>query len=268
MKKCPRCGHEIKKDAMFCSHCGLDLRGRYRPIHKKKGSPLLFLYIMIIVFSFAIPLLYDRLLGQISQNITQDPSTKITLEAVQDKEASLILGSFDSLEAFQKQFVNVDDMVKAIRHYEDELTKEGQYTFDKTYEIYVLDNNDVSFHLVYQTQIDENVTMTIDRLFDRSHSENQETITIQKVNALSFEDLFLSNETMEKIHAFTGEQKDIVQLMHQFESRKDEFEKKKETLGHYGIGNYQGQSSFVVHRKDKTYSSQLTYSLTPDEYIY
>ena len=55
--------------------------------------------------------------------------------------------------------------------------------------------------------------------------------------------------------------------MSDFQKRQDEFEKKKETLGHYGMGNYEGQSSFVVYPQQKSFQSKLTYVHTPQEYI-
>ena len=55
--------------------------------------------------------------------------------------------------------------------------------------------------------------------------------------------------------------------MNDFQKRQDEFEKKKETLGHYGMGNYDGQSSFVVYPQQKSFQSKLTYVHTPQEYI-
>ena len=56
-------------------------------------------------------------------------------------------------------------------------------------------------------------------------------------------------------------------MMQDFKERQKEFEEKKERLGHYGMGNYDGQSSFVVYRRDQSYYSKLTYVHTPQDYI-
>ena len=50
MKKCPRCGHELKDDENFCSHCGLDLRNHYH--RKPNNKAMTYLLYVIIFFSF------------------------------------------------------------------------------------------------------------------------------------------------------------------------------------------------------------------------
>lgn len=65
MKKCPRCGFEVKDDEKYCPHCGLDLQGRYRPI-KKKNKAMTYLIYVIIIFSFIlVPLIYSRILNNV-----------------------------------------------------------------------------------------------------------------------------------------------------------------------------------------------------------
>ena len=83
----------------------------------------------------------------------------------------------------------------------------------------------------------------------------------------TFESLFLSDSQQQLFQKFSGSQNITIQLMNDFQKRQDEFEKKKETLGHYGMGNYDGQSSFVVYPQQKSFQSKLTYVHTPQEYI-
>ena len=66
---------------------------------------------------------------------------------------------------------------------------------------------------------------------------------------------------------FTGDQKVTDQLIEAFSKRQEEFETKKKTLGHYGLGNYQGRSSFVAHRQGESYYSELIYHHEVKDYI-
>lgn len=267
MKRCPRCGHELEKDEQFCPHCGLDLRSRYRPIRKQNKPMTILLYGIILIFLIAVPLLYSRFLSHLSSDITQLNKEKVELPAMTEEEPAYIIGAYDSLDLFHDQFSNVDSIVNSIQDYEKTLTKNGEYSLDKNYAIQVLDNYNIYYTFRYTLNLDENLTLTITRQYDRAHTEDNETIVLRKNNVYSFDELFLTDDELALLESFTGKQSIINELINDFSQRKDEFNSKKETLGHYGIGSYNGKSSFVAHRKDNTYYSEITYSYTPSEYI-
>lgn len=267
MKRCPRCGHELKEDEQFCPHCGLDLRGRYRPIRKQNKPTTYLLYGIIFISLIAIPLLYSYFLNFLSNDMVKLSQEKVELPAMTEEEPNYIAGAYDSLESFHNQFSNVDSIVESIQDYEKTLSKEGTYTLNKYYEIQVLDNYDILYSFRYTFQLNENLSMTITRQFDRAHTEDNETFVLRKNNVQSYEELFLTEEELNLLESFTGQQDIISELMNDFSQREEEFNAKKETLGHYGIGSYKDQSSFVVHRNGSTYYSETTYSHTPKEYL-
>ena len=48
--------------------------------------------------------------------------------------------------------------------------------------------------------------------------------------------------------------------LEEFSTRKEDFEKKKEKLGHYGMGVYHDCISYVVERYDQQYQVKIKYS--------
>lgn len=267
MKKCPRCEHDVKDDDKICPHCGLDLQGRYRPIKKKKGPMTSLIYLVIFFACMSIPMLYSYLLNSIGNDIQQLDKKEVKLEDIIDQEPTAVLAAYTTLADFKNQFTNVDSIVTSIQNYEETLSQKANHVFNKEYSIAVLDNLNIYYTYTYTTDINENLKMTIKRSYDRAHKYNQETITFKKTNVADFEGLFLTDEEKEIVKIYTGEQTVTDQLMNNFLKRKDEFELKKETLGHYGIGNYDGASSFVAHRKGDIYYSELKYSHDVSDYI-
>ena len=116
MKKCPRCGHELKDDENFCSHCGLDLRNHYH--RKPNNKAMTYLLYVIIFFSFiTIPVLYSRILSGMTGYETIQQNEKVALPAIEG-EATALIASYDTLADFQNQFSNVDSIVENIQQYE------------------------------------------------------------------------------------------------------------------------------------------------------
>ncbi|MEG0367662.1 MAG: zinc ribbon domain-containing protein [Coprobacillus sp.] len=268
MRKCPRCGYEIKEDEKFCPHCGLDIQQRYGSKGPKNKSMTYLLYV-IIFFSFVtIPLLYSRILGDIGNNLTStNEGERIKLEDVMDATPTTIMGQFTTLADYNKQFTNVSGYIENIEKYETELSAKGNYVFDKEYKIQVLDNYNVYYNLKYSVAISDNLTLNIERTFDRSHTFNKETVTVKKNNVTTFQDFILNEDELKIVYTFVDDQTLVDKLITQFSKRESEFEEKKEKLGHYGLGNYEGKSSFVAHRKGSTYYSELTYAHDAKEYI-
>ncbi len=268
MKKCPRCGQEVRDDEKFCPHCGLDLQARYRPIKQKNKSMTYLLYVIIFFSFITIPLLYGRLLSNLGNDFESlDKKERIELKEVTDSPPTAIIGTFDTLADFNKQFSNVETTVQSIQTYEKQLEQKSQYTFDKDYHIAVLDNNNIYYTLTYSVKINEHLSMVVEKQFDRSHTYNTEKVSFKKTGITQFDDLFFHDEENTIVHRITGNQNVTDQLMNDFSKRKEEFEAKKKKIGHYGIGNYDGRSSFVVYRQNETFYSQLTYMTDTKEYI-
>ena len=266
MRKCPRCEHEISDNEKFCPHCGLDLEGKYRPIQKKNPISKL-IYFGLFLLCMSIPLIYSFLLNNIGNDIEQLNSKQVKLEDMKDESPTAILETYTTLADFKNQFTNVDTIVSSIENYEKSLVKTDNVVFDKEYSISVLDNYNIYYTLTYTTKINDQIEMSIIREYDRAHKSNEETITFKKTGATDFESLLLSDEEMKIVKSYTGDENVTSKLIDAFSKRKTEFDEKKEKLGHYGLGNYDGKSSFVVYRKGSTYYSELKYSHDVSDYI-
>lgn len=268
MKKCPRCGHEMNDDEKFCPHCGLDLEGRYKPIRQKNKSMTYLIYVIIFFSFITISTFYGRILQNIGQGTNQPLTGKQhELADYQDVQATSIVAGFDTLADFNKAYSNVDGIVQSITKYEkDVLEKDGQ-VFDKNYEIVVLNNNNISFRLTYTTKLNDQVNFTIVREYDRAHTINHEVMTFRKTGVRTFEDLFFHEDELKTVYSYTNNQEAVDKVIQEFSNRKDEFEEKKKKLGHYGLGSYDDNASFVVYRRGENFDSEIKSSQSPKEYI-
>ncbi len=268
MRKCPRCGHEISDKEKYCSHCGLDLRGKYIPIKQGNRRSSFLIYIVIIFSMMTIPMMYMNLLNNMTQSFAPTMSQESTdLPPVIDQNATSILATFDTLSAFQRQYTNVDRTVQAIESYEHSLESQMGYQFHKTYFIAVLNNYNVSYSLKYDVKINDQLSVRIEKLYDRAHKTNQEKIIVKKDSLTTFQDLFFTDEDIALLKNVIEDQDKLIKVMDGFKSREEELEQKKDKLGHFGIGNYEDDSSFVVHREKDTYYSEYTYSFEPADYV-
>lgn len=257
MRKCPRCGHDIQNNEKFCPHCGLDLQVKYRPI---KQGPLRPIVMMIIFFTcMSLPMLLGEFVANLGQGFNVTKDKQVELKAVEG-DASAVVGNYTTLNDFKKQFSNVDEVIQNIHAYEENLNQKYGHIFDKEYFITVFDNYDVLYQLKYTTQIQDNLKLVVETKISRSQIINDEKMTFQKNHVSTFEDLLFNEQEQDYVKTYTDHQNITEQLMNDFSKRKDEFEMKKEKIGHYGIGNYNGPSSFVAHRNDKEYYSKLVYS--------
>ena len=257
MKKCPRCEHDVKDSDKFCPHCGLDLSGRYRPIKKQSKAKSILIYALIFAFCMGLPFIFQRFTSFMIGNGPIEEGKAVQLEEVIDASPTAILGQFTSLDDFQKQFSNVGDVVGEIQDFEHHLMMNGKYPIEKDYKIVVFDNFDVKYMLDYVVNLSDSLSLKVEKHFDRIGKENDEKYIFQKTPVKSFDQLFFDADEMELVHDYTGKKE--MKVMNDFHKRKNEFEEKKKTLGHYGMGEYDGRNSFVVYREDSVYYSRLTY---------
>lgn len=253
MRKCPYCKHKIKNDDRFCPHCG-------RPLKAQNKSRLFILYIIVFISFFTIPFGYAWLLRDAKQNNVNDINQNdeaIQLEAYKDQPPTMIVNQVTTLDDFSAQYTNVDKYVKNIENYEKGWEDKFNKDMQKEYTIQVLDNNDVYFLLQYEVQYSDNITIRIERRYDRQGTKDNETVVIDKENIHDFDGLFLTkNEVKDLSKIFDLES--AIELENQFKTRKDEFEKKSENIGHYGIGEYNDNDSYVVYNKKEAFDVKIT----------
>lgn len=269
MKKCPRCEHEIKDDEKYCSHCGLDLNQTYRPIKKQKNKSMTYLMYVMVFFAFIIiPLAYGQLMDGISGGMTKpSQEEKVVLKDIKEVAPTAIAANYSTLADYDKQFTNVSTAIDGIEDYEKQLNLKGEYEYDKTYLIQVLDNYDVYYGLRYTAKINDELSIVIEKEFNRGHTFNDEKIIFKKNNVKDFNDLIYTQEQMDIVKPFIKDISIVEKLMNDFSLRKAEFNEKKLKLGHYGLGNYNGRSSFVAHRDSDSFYAELTYGEPASEYI-
>ena len=249
MKKCPRCGHEVNNNEKYCPHCGLDLQERYRAI-KPKNKAMTYLLYVIIFFSFiTIPLFYSRLLNAIDNDVTQLNEEKIELPKIEDTQPTSILAVYDTLADFQKQFTNVNTIVDAISQYEASLTQRGDYTFDKTYHLVILNNYDIYYTLTYTTQINENLSVTIQRQYDRSHTYNTEEITFKHTGATTFNELFLNEEELKK---------EVISWQNKYNQINAQLSETNEKIEKYEESSYNDKESYTLLNEEKEQTELLS----------
>ena len=256
MKRCPRCEKEVEEHLNYCPNCGLDLTNV-----KKEKKPNRLLSIILIIFLLATPFLYSTLFDSLTNGIT---SNNNELGEYKDESITMITHQFDNLIDFNSTYTNVSSYVQGINAYEDTLK---MYDFEKDYNIIVLNNNNIIYQLTYSTKINDFYDLIIVREFDRIHSYNNQTITLKKNNQTEFKDLLLNDEELMMINSFINNKEDVKSIVDEFSLRENEFNDIKETIGHYGMGSYKDDLSFVVERYDLTYTSSLKVKEEVKDYI-
>jgi hypothetical protein len=145
--------------------------------------------------------------------------------------------------------------------------KDGLYEVVSSYKIELLDNFNVYYHLYYDIQINDHLTLNVYKTFDRLNLVNDEVYTFKTANTNEFNDLLLNEEELDAVTSFVKGKEVTTRLVNEFKDRNDEFEYKKDSLGHYGIGNYEGSYSFVVYKDNDSYYSKLKYTSVAKELI-
>lgn len=267
MKKCPRCQHDVQNHDKFCPYCGLDLSASLPKKRKKKSPKSNKMNILFLVFVLAIPYLYNAIASNdsgVSNLLNQLESSE--LGEYTNKDAYMVVGQFDNLSDFNAKYTNVSQYVNGIVAYENQLQTDNNI-YNKEYIILVLDNNEVVFHLEYTTRIDEVHELTIIREFNREHTYNKQEVIFKKENQTSFDELLLNENEISLIKNYTNKDTVLEPAVNEFSLRKDEFELKKDGLGHFGIGTYHDEASFVVKKYGDVYTSIYTQYEVVDDYI-
>lgn len=266
MRKCPRCNHEIKANQKYCPHCGLDLQVKYHSLNKKKNPMNFLFYLFVSISLITIPFLYSEMLDNISDDITLQTENNLILEDIKQDEPTTVIQTFDTLADFKQKYTNVSTYISQIQDYEKTLDNQG-IIFNKSYLIQVLDNNNFLVKLTYTAQINNDYEIEITKQFDRGHLVNLEDVSIKKKGVSSFEELLLNEDEMNLVNQYVDDITELQNLQNEFSLRKDEFNEKKEKLGHYGLGTYHESSSFIVYRYDNTFTSVLSFENNPTQFI-
>ena len=77
----------------------------------------------------------------------------------------------------------------------------------------------------------------------------------------------LNDEEVTFIQNYTDNDTLLDPVLNEFGLRKEEFELKKDGLGHFGIGTYHDNASFVVKKYGDVFTSIYTQYETLDDYI-
>ncbi|MCD7949894.1 MAG: zinc ribbon domain-containing protein [Erysipelotrichaceae bacterium] len=261
MKKCPRCGKEIHEGEKYCLHCGLDLESGYKK--PRRGGKLGLYGPWILIFIGIFGIMFYQAFNATTSIISSTTETS-ALEDISEDSATYILDSYDTLADFQNAYSNASDYVSDIVAYEETLS---DYTLNKVYSITVYDNYNIAFELDYSVIINDNLTLKINRSYDRAHSYNDETITLKKTGLSSFDELLLTADELAIIQKYHSDTSTIETMISNITAREEEFESKKETLGHYGLGEYEDGSSYVIHRNGTSYYIIVKDGFTADDYI-
>ncbi len=83
---------------------------------------------------------------------------------------------------------------------------------------------------------------------------------VRKKNLKAFEELLLTEEEKKLLNTYIQDDLTLNKALEEFSTRKEDFEKKKEKLGHYGMGVYHDCISYVVERYDQQYQVKIKYS--------
>ncbi len=261
MRKCPRCDHEVNEQDCYCPHCGFDLQRRYVNMNRRKPS---FLPYILILLAFAfLPLLYSYAFEGITSSLgglNTVEKKEGELPEVQDVVPTRVLTEYDTLADFSSHYTNVSAYINDIENYEKALHDKGDYIFDKEYIIQIYDNYNVAFQMTYTVSLSDQYDLKVVKMFDRKKTVDKEEVTFVKKNLKAFEELLLTEEEKKLLNTYIQDDLTLNKALEEFSTRKEDFEKKKEKLGHYGMGVYHARISYVVERYDQQYQVKIKYS--------
>ena len=255
MNKCPKCNKEVNHNAKYCPHCGAKLiqdAKRENTHENERELPIRGINLLIILAFFVIPLLFSELY---SDNTTSSSNSVLTLSEVTDSSYTGVVYTYNDLDTFAAQVTPTDEYVEIINDYKNEMIELlNLEVTSMIYNIEIYNNYEVSFDIDYIFTIDDDYTLTINRYFTRSDEEGTTSYTITQRGIESLSDIVIN----EIIYTFV-EDSEIETVYNDLLDRSDEFETAKESLGHYGFGEYGDKASIVVYPDDEGYKVKLKY---------
>ena len=263
MNKCPRCKKEVRDNEKYCHHCGYDMTQD----KKRNQSKKMMLFFLVPFLVLSMPALMMKYFDKVAMELSQMGGNEVLLQDVEGYAPTYVIKTYTSLDDFDKQYSNVDSVVEGIRKFEESLTKEGVYDVQAKYKIELLDNHIINYNLYYDIVLNDRLTLCVTKRFDRLNLFNDEEYSFKTLSTLDFNELLLDEEEIDMISSFTKGKEVISRVVKDFSLRQDEFEYKKDHLGHYGIGSYEGSYSFVVNKQKDAYYSQLKYICEANELI-
>ena len=247
MKKCPRCKRDVADNHQYCPHCGYNL---------KQKNHMKWMRIIALISFFLIPFLYYFLLGGIDITGTGfNASDKLVLQEVTDRSATTIVYDFKSLEDFEKNVENVSTYIQDIKNYETTLKDDD---ISQSYYIAILDNYDISFGLDYSYITDNSLQVDIHKEYTRSQSVDYLEYSFTQKNISSLEDIVIDYDYIKNYISDTAT---VEKLYNQLIDRVDEFNLKRDSIGHFGFGQYSDNMSLVVYPDGDAFKVTLKYKV-------
>ncbi len=263
MRKCPRCKREVRDNEKYCHHCGFDMTHDI----KRKQSKNMMLFFLVPFLVLSLPAMAMKYFDKVAMELSQMGGTEVQLQDVENYAPTYVMKTYTSLDDFDKEYSNVDSIIEGIREFEELLTKGGTYEVQSKYKIELLDNHNINYNLYYDIVLNDRLTLYVTKRFDRLNLFNDEEYSFKTPSTLDFNELLLNEEEIDMISSFIKGKEVISRVVNDFSLRQDEFEVKKDHLGHYGIGSYEGSYSFVVNKQDDAFYSQLNFITTAKELI-
>lgn len=258
MKKCPNCHKKVSPNDQYCPHCGQNLKSSMQLVKWAR--------IMFLLSFFIVPIFYYFLLDD---NFMSQPSWldkgQYELKEIKKDTIQNIIYQFDSIEEFDKKVKDVSSYITKIHTYEDQLQERLGSDLKKSYDITLFDNQDISFVLKYQMKIDNYSTFTVCKQFTRSESVEREEYYYTQKNIKTLSDIQLDNKIM---RSTINDDTRINQLYKQLMDREEEFNKKKDLIGHLGFGEYfkddKLRVSLVIYPNNDHFKVSLKYRPIPE----
>ncbi len=252
MRKCPRCREKVETKNRFCPHCG------YRfDYAKQKKKPISTLTVFLIFFSLVfIPTAYTRVLSQLMQETTTLQSlTSKELPEQQANEATQVYKTYTTLTEFGTDYTNVQPYIDRLKAFESDLFSQTSLTYSLDQSIIVYNNFNVYFKMIYETVMSSHLSMNVIYEGDRN-GDHLVTYQIKQTGMTSFNEV-VNDDIITVINEVTQDENQS--LFDRMLLREAEFESRKERIGHYGFGVYDGQNSFVIYRDGELYKTVFNY---------
>ncbi|MBO6046694.1 MAG: zinc ribbon domain-containing protein [Erysipelotrichaceae bacterium] len=282
--KCPRCHKEVKRGDKYCVHCGMKLiqveTTRQHAQNKQRLSVRLFNFLptfLLILACLVMPIVYLRSYPNSSLNpFAPGTTTANEIGDIKENASMETVAVYKTTDAFKINVANASKFLDPVEAYVASLNSDYNMQFDTQYKIWVLRNNDIVIRVTCSTMLNDNEKLTITRRFNRTKTADTIKEELTKKNCTSFEDLCL-NDQSELLTYMMGTYR--YEALHKaFLEKESDFEKEKQTIGHYGYGayvnnlpvqygfntlenkSYSGKVSQVIYRDGDTYYVKATHN--------